>query len=932
MEYDRLLIAYNKLITIISRQQGNHHHPLTLLYNFLTHSLNLFGIRFAFYCNFDFQQVISMKKIFTSIIIFLLLSFSVKATHQRAAEITYKHLYDLTYKFTITMYTKTSSPADDSRNYMPINWGDGTGDEIERVYFNPIPDVYDISLNIYEGTHTFPGPSKYTVSVEDPNRNFGVLNIPNSVNVPMYVQTELLINPFLGFNTSVVLLNPPIDQGCVGKTFIHNAGAYDSDGDSLSYKLVVCKGAGGYDIPGYSYPTATNFFKMDSITGDLIWETPTLQAEYNVAFDIEEWRYGIKISTVRRDMQIEIVACDHDPPAIYSIDDTCVVAGDFLQFDVTAIDPDGSNVELSAFGGPFVQSQNPAYIDPDPAGGNDTVTTKFNWPTLCTHVRLEPYTTIFKARDNGFPVNLVNFKTVFIKVIAPAPENLIAEPLGTGINLNWEKSTCNNAVGYHIYRRSGPSGWDPDYCETGVPGYTGFKIIEEIDDINTLEFRDDNNGEGLAHGIDYCYRVIAVFYDQAESYASNEACAYLKRDVPIITHVSNDSMDLFSGSVITVWSKPIELDTIQYPGPYRYLLYRNDGIIWSNIGDLIATFNSLDDTIYVDNDVNLNTHTGPYSYRVDIENLIVKPIGSSQEASSVFIRTEPTDHEVKLLWVPKVPWENEYAVIYRKDPGSTTFDSVGSTEFGFYRDKGLTNYKEYCYYIKTVGHYSLPGLIDPLVNYSQLLCATPIDNVPPCKPELEVYTNCEQITNELGMYLPYDSCNYDAVKYYIYHLPPGAQESELIDSIAYTHNDTTYYLHEDLSSVVGCYYVTAKDSVGNISERSDIVCVDYEECPIYELPNVFTPNGDGKNQLFTPLGSRSGNPKANVSRIDITIMNRWGKTMYTTTNPEINWDGKNQNNNQDCPVGVYYYVCDVYIITLAGEVKSTLQGPITIIR
>ncbi len=859
-------------------------------------------------------------------------SFSALATHQRAAEITYKHLNGLTYEFTVIMYTKTSSPADDSRVVMPIYWGDDTGDEIERIYFAPIPEVNDISLNIYKGNHTFPGPARYTVSVEDPNRNFGVLNIPNSVNVPMFVQTEILINPFLGFNTSVELLNPPIDQGCVGKTFIHNPAAYDPDGDSLSYKLVVCKGAGGYDIPGYQYPIATDYFRIDSITGDMIWETPPLQGEYNVAFEIEEWRYGVNISTVRRDMQINIVACDHDPPVIYSIDDTCVVAGDFLQFDVTAIDPDETHVELTAFGGPFEQSQNSAYIDPDPANGNDTVTTTFNWPTLCTHVRMEPYTAVFKARDNGYPVNLVDFKTVFIKVIAPAPENLVAVPLGTGINLAWDKSQCSNAIGYKIYRRSGPSGWEPDYCETGVPYYTGFRLIAEIAEIDDITYRDDNFGEGLVHGIDYCYRVTATFFDEAESYASNEDCAYLKRDVPIITHVSNDSLDLNIGQVLVIWSKPIELDTIQYPGPYRYLLFRNDGIIWSGDGELIATFNDLNDTIYMDNGVNLNSHDKPYSYRVEIENLAVKPIGSSQKASSVFIQTEPTDHEIKLIWIPKVPWDIEYSVIYRKDPGSTTYDSIGVSSIGVYRDQGLTNYVEYCYYIKTIGHYSLPGLIDPLINFSQLTCETPIDNIPPCKPLLNIYTDCDQITNELGMYLPYDSCSYDAVKYYIYYTPPGADFTELVDSIEYVYNDTTYFLHEDIENVVGCYYVTAIDSVGNISETSNVYCVGYDECPVYELPNVFTPEGDGINDLFVPMGSKDGSPKANVSRVNMTIMNRWGKTMYTTTDPEIKWDGKNQNNNQDCINGVYYYVCDVFIVTLDGEVMITMQGSVTLIR
>jgi hypothetical protein len=64
----------------------------------------------------------------------------------------------------------------------------------------------------------------------------------------------------------------------------------------------------------------------------------------------------------------------------------------------------------------------------------------------------------------------------------------------------------------------------------------------------------------------------------------------------------------------------------------------------------------------------------------------------------------------------------------------------------------------------------------------------------------------------------------------------------------------------------------------------------------------------------------------------MTIFNRWGKIMFTTNDPEINWDGKNQSNNQDCEEGVYYYVCDVYIITLDGEQVIPMQGSVTIVR
>ena len=872
-----------------------------------------------------------MKRTYTLLFILLLFSNMLLATHQRAAEITYRHVTGLTYEFTVTMYTRTSSPADNDRFFMPIYWGDNSADEIPRIYFEPIPDIDDISLNIYKGEHTFPGPSTYLVSVEDPNRNYGVLNIPNSVNVPMYVETSLVINPFLGYNTSVELLNSPIDQGCVGKTYSHNAGAYDPDGDSLSYELVVCKGAGGYNIPGYTMPMASDFFSINPVTGDIIWETPVLQGEYNIAFVIQEWRFGNKISSVRRDMQINIVACDHDPPEIITIEDTCVVANDTLRFDVTAIDPDGTKVELTAFGGPFEIDPNPASIEFSVPTGFDTVHAVFNWPTICRHVRKEPYSVTFKATDNGFPVNLVNFKTVFIRVISPAPENMQTDPLGSGINLTWEAAACENAIGYKVYRRSGSSGWEPDYCETGVPAYTGFRLIKELDGRSSTAYRDDQNGTGLVVGIDYCYRVTATFFDGAESLASNEDCAYLKRDVPIITHVSNDSTDLTLGQVFIDWAKPIELDTVQHPGPYRYVLLRSEGTGWQD-PQTVATFSGLNDTSYIDLSVNLNTSGTPYSYRVKLESESEPNLGSSQGASSLFLQTSPTDHEIKLEWSPNVPWTNDQFYIYRKDPFATDFLLIDSTTALYYRDKELVNGQEYCYYITSSGRYSVPNLPDPLINYSQLTCAIAVDNVPPCQPEIWVDTDCEDVSNELKLYLPYDSCSYDATKYYLYYLPPGSVTSLLIDSLDCIFRDTSYYPHTNLEYVVGCYYATAIDSVGNISVPSEVVCVDYNACPVYEIPNVFSPNGDQFNNLLVPLSSRSSNPKANVDRIDMTIFNRWGKIMFTTQDPEINWDGKNQNNNQDCVVGVYYYVCKVYIITLQGEQMITMQGSVTIIR
>ena len=130
-------------------------------------------------------------------------------------------------------------------------------------------------------------------------------------------------------------------------------------------------------------------------------------------------------------------------------------------------------------------------------------------------------------------------------------------------------------------------------------------------------------------------------------------------------------------------------------------------------------------------------------------------------------------------------------------------------------------------------------------------------------------------------------------------------------------NDTIF-THTDGASVAGCYAITAIDSVGNESAFSAIMCGD--NCPEYELPNIFTPNSDGSNDLFGPF------PYRGVKEIEIEIFNRWGQVVFTTTDPDIDWTGSLLETNDRVPDGVYYYVCTVIFQRLAGPEPVVLQG------
>ena len=846
------------------------------------------------------------------------------ATHNRAGEITYEQISQYYYKVTITTYTKTSSPAD--RPELDIFWGDGTTSTLPRAsYLDNFGGAgSDIRKNTYFGFHTYPGPSVYTLYFEDPNRNGGVINIPGSVNVPFYLESQLIISAFLGFNNSPVLLQPPIDEGVVGQVFIHNANAYDPDGDSLAYELVVCKGAGGLPIPGYSYPVASNSFDLDEVTGDLVWDTPVGCGEFNVAFYIKEYRNGVQIGFVERDMQINIHCANptnNVVPSITTTGDLCVTAGDAVTFNVSVNDANATQVvTLTATGAPLNLSVSPAQFN-QPVSGMGSVSGTFNWNTQCDHVRKQPYQMVFKAEDNDPNVNLVDLQSVRITVVAPAPQNPAATPTGNNMQLTWNQSICSQAIGYKIYRRTGFFGFVPALCETGVPGYTGYSIIATVTGLSSTSFLDNNNGIGLAPGAEYCYMVVAYFPDGAESYASVEFCATLQKDLPVITNASVTSTNSATGTMYVAWSRPTDLDTIQYPGPHEYRIMRAEGINGTSFTTAGTTFN-LNDTIF--NDSGLNTSGTAYTYKIDLYATVngsLEFVGSSNAASSAYLTISPTDNQLNLSWNFDVPWQNYDYVIYRYN--GATYDSIGFSTTTSYIDTGLDNGLTYCYYIKCRGAYPGPGFVDPILNNSQEACGVPVDNKPPCALTTDTSSfNCVAKEISLAWNIPVDTCADDVSHYNIYYAPTEAGPFSLLYTV--TDGSIGSYVHTNDTSIAGCYYVAAVDSLGNEGSQGTTICVD--NCPFYELPNVFTPDGNTFNDEFVPF------PYRYVRDIDLKIYSRWGLQVFETTDPEIRWNGKTDNTGSDLPDGVYYYTCIVNEIYLSGIKSRELSGTIQLMR
>jgi len=104
---------------------------------------------------------------------------------------------------------------------------------------------------------------------------------------------------------------------------------------------------------------------------------------------------------------------------------------------------------------------------------------------------------------------------------------------------------------------------------------------------------------------------------------------------------------------------------------------------------------------------------------------------------------------------------------------------------------------------------------------------------------------------------------------------------------------------------------------------ADTACVDItvnDNCGDVDVPNAFSPNGDGSNDRFRLLAWC-------MDKVDFRVYDRWGQLVFETTDWKEGWDGN--FNGQPAPVGVYVYYVDA--TNLRGK-HFAKQGNVTLIR
>lgn len=312
-----------------------------------------------------------IQLIILSTLFFSIKPYSAKASHAAGGEIAYEWVSDSTYRLfykffrdcsgapqlpsvelcyvntcnsaqvgSITLNTLTFLP-DGTVNGNPVSTGCGG---YATKCSSPTASIPGYREWWYTGIITLPSRcSSWRFSVSVQARNTGIANILNSSSYDLYLEATLN-NVVAQGNSSPVFSVKPVPYVCLGQPYTYNNGVVDANGDSLVFEMLqplawATSGPGGPTdctlspfpvtfasaIPAYNTtnnPLQTNnTFSLSSTTGQMSF-TPGLLGQHAITMNVKEYRRGVQIGSVMRDIQVQVLTCSTAQPTISPVPGT----------------------------------------------------------------------------------------------------------------------------------------------------------------------------------------------------------------------------------------------------------------------------------------------------------------------------------------------------------------------------------------------------------------------------------------------------------------------------------------------------------------------------------------------------------------------------------------------------------------------------------
>lgn len=170
-------------------------------------------------------------------------------------------------------------------------------------------------------------------------------------------------------------------------------------------------------------------------------------------------------------------------------------------------------------------------------------------------------------------------------------------------------------------------------------------------------------------------------------------------------------------------------------------------------------------------------------------------------------------------------------------------------------------------------------------------------------PKPQALLNYDIVVACDGGYVQFENQSIDAVSY-LWNFGNGATST--LENPNYTYNFSGNYSGMfTVTNTFGCV-----DSIG-----FSLTTLGFDDYFSIRIPNVFTPNGDGENDLY-----RVEVPGRIAECVNLSIYNRWGQLMFVSTANNLTWDGYT-SAGLEVPNGIYFYIIEVSDKSFKGTIN-----------
>jgi gliding motility-associated-like protein len=890
------------------------------------------------------------------------------ATHIFGADFYYEHITGNDYRVSIAFYGDcggqsfilfpSSTPEIEllnnnqfvSRGRLYIN---GPGEEVTPVCFAEVNNttcrggsIPGVTRFIYSNVFTIPSASagwkfRFTGIMDSlsggAGRSISINNLTMPANGSIMV-LEATLNNLNGNNSSPRFTTIPTPFYCVNKPQQYNQGAVDPDGDSLSYAMASALDRNGNSVykngfsPADPLGQGPSSFLFNILNGQMDF-TPTYTQNAVVVNSVAEYKNGQMVGSSMREMTFVILgSCNNSAPEGWLDTANASFSGGVLDtadnlftvcegtgsifFKIHATDPDNDRINVTANGLPAGASLN--ILNNNTQSPDLT----FNWSL--NGAAPGNYNFFITFKDEGCPLSSQRTIAYTVRVIRPntlVPE--VIHPSECRHKAYVRLSLANGTLPRQVVIRQGAntvfsfSDNTGTFTDSLAAGNYTYSITSPGTPCTTNgSFTIKDTGvfpyPPIIDTAFYCKGATAMTLSLA-SVAGSSIFWYDS----LGTRLSQPPVPNTAVEGVFTWYASASFSVCESAKvPYKVFVTQRPVADITVVPEILCT-----------RDVATVTFTGTIGAGPFLQYLWNWDDGIARAGAGL--------GPWKIQWPAGGTKQVTLQVLENKCPSNIVSKNVlvkPTPVAAFYASRGICQYdtldvayaanplpgQQYAWAFGngtlTGGGLSAPGPFRvnwPTTGIKELSLIVSKDG---CADTLIRQLTVHEVPEALILTVPATVCLGD--KIFLEHTGKGSYQwtpalriSPDIDGRLYTHvvEPTTYKL--TITSEFGCV------------DSASITYDHIEPCCNFSYPNAFTPNNDGRNDVFRVI------TYGNDADFSLSVYNRWGQRIYYSGNAKEGWDGR--VNGKDADAGTYFYVLKAKCLT--GH-EENQKGEFTLIR